>query len=226
MADGTKGQDGLMSEDGVLIHIHEDDWGMRELHPVAASAEAVALMEDERRASAANRSPDGLGWTELHVIESPEVGFADAGLTVERAVEILGAHLPKVQRFVATATAGLEEGVHDPLGVYDDDPICFGFDADAFVKVDVRDGGIAAIWFDLTHDGVAHASAMRQAFVDLDAEAPSVIADHHVDVIGAVRDASFLDGYFAALTSEPTRPVPGVGRPTGRGCLIARLLRR
>jgi hypothetical protein len=181
------------------IHIHEDDWGLRTLHPRGAWSELAADLAAAEAAGEANRAPGG-GWSEMHLIAPPALAFADVGLTPVRAAAIVAAHLPRASRFVATAGAGFTPGVHDPYGVYDDDPLAFGA-REGFIKLDVRDGALAAIWFDLAD--AAAAAALRRAFEALDAETPCVIADYVAGACGSVRDGAFLDAYFTAVIGGP-----------------------
>jgi hypothetical protein len=127
--------------------------------------------------------------------------FADVGLTATRAGEILVEHLPRVGRFVATATRGfMADAPRDPLGVYDDEPLCFGHGEEAFVKLDLDVGVLAGIWFDPRTSDAAKVGNLRGALLALDAETPCVIADYSLEVTGATSDAAVLDAYFAALT--------------------------
>jgi hypothetical protein len=101
-----QGEEWLPVEDGApTIHIHEDFWGMRSLHPLAARYEVETKVDEASRAGEASRDPSGFGWNDMHVCTRPELTFPDVGLTAARAAEILGEHLPRVRRFVATATA-------------------------------------------------------------------------------------------------------------------------
>ena len=63
---------------GLTIHIHEDDWGLRTLHPLGAHTEVTDDLSAARAAGEANRAPDGLGWTDLYLIKTPSLGFAQA----------------------------------------------------------------------------------------------------------------------------------------------------
>jgi hypothetical protein len=87
----------------------------------------------------------------------------------------------------------------DPLGVYEDEALCFGAQ-EAFVKLDVDAGMLDAVWFDLHTGDAAKVSGLRDALLALDAETPCVIADYLLAVTGPVSDAPFLDAHFAALT--------------------------
>ena len=58
------------------IHIHEDEWGMRCLHPLAAATEVAADLREAEAASGANRAPDSVGSSDVHVIAAPVVDLA------------------------------------------------------------------------------------------------------------------------------------------------------
>lgn len=49
-----------------VIHIHEDDWGMRNLYPLAVRREAEADVADAAAAAEKNRDPSGFGYTDIY----------------------------------------------------------------------------------------------------------------------------------------------------------------
>jgi hypothetical protein len=182
-----------------VIHIHEDDWGMRCLYPISAAVEVADEVRAAQAAGDANRAPDGAGWTQLHVIQPPTHDYTEASLSFTQADAVLAPILPRVRRFAATAMAGFGDGAHDPFGTYEDDAHCYGTDASCFIKLDGNDPLVRRIWFQAeTHDA-ERLQALRHAIVALDQLVPSIIADYWLDRTGAVGDDTFLDTYMRAL---------------------------
>jgi hypothetical protein len=68
-----------------VIHIHEDDWGMRSMHPVQAMPEVDADLQEAITAAERNRVPDGFGWTDIHQIKSPQKDYGQSGLRLADA---------------------------------------------------------------------------------------------------------------------------------------------
>ncbi len=185
--------------DGV-IHIHEDNWGMRNLYPATAEDEARDDMARASEAGERNRAPDGQGWTDIHVIQAPTSDFTHVGLQLAPVVAVLEPLMPRVRRFYATiGSAMAKDAKRDPLGTYQENAVCFGFGASCFVKVEPKDSLVAGIWFEAPSGEPARLAALRAALLAIDALAPSIVADYWLDVTGRVGDAAFLDRYFAVL---------------------------
>ncbi|MET7771370.1 hypothetical protein [Nocardia sp. NPDC005366] len=184
------------------IHIHEDEWGMRCLHPLEAAAEVAADLLAAEAASRANRAPDGVGWTDVHVIAAPADDYAAAGLTFAQADAALTPIMPRIRRFVATASAGFTEGVEDPMGSYEDDAYCYGVDASCFVKLDGEEPLVEQIWYQADTEDPARLDRLRRAIIAVDRLVPSVIADYRLDCTGSVGDGEFLDRYMRMLDQE------------------------
>ncbi len=108
------------------IHIHADDWGMRNLYPLAVRAEAEADIEEAAAAAERNRDPSGVGYTAMHAIKPPSRDYADSGLTLTEAEHVLAPILPRVRRFNATILSAFDSADRDPLGSYEEDAWCFG----------------------------------------------------------------------------------------------------
>lgn len=177
------------------ISIHEDDEGMRNLYPVAARVEADADMTASVEASARNRAPDGVGWTDVHLIEPPKTTFADGGLTIVAAAKALEPLLPRVRRFVC----GGGDSAKNPFAYRNNDAYCFGFDETCFIKLDVKDDLVERIWYEARTEDVRHLSALRQALCAIDALSPAMVADYWLHATGPVADTAFMDAYFKAL---------------------------
>lgn len=185
-----------------VIHIHEDEWGMRSLHPIAAWGEAARDVEAAIAAGERNRAPDGVGWTGLHVIEEPAVDFTGTGLRLADLAGQLERHMPRVRRFNATATSGFDTSRRDPLGSYEDDAWAFGFDAACFLKLEPRGDLIARIWFEACTDNADRLAALRSAIETVDASAEAIIVDYWADATGRVRDKEFIRRYFEWIAGQ------------------------
>jgi hypothetical protein len=108
-----------------------------------------------------------------------------------------------VKRFYATATAGLGRETRDgPYGSYQEGTWCFGRGTHCYIKLDVRDGLVERIWFDLSSSDPADATALRLSIEAIDQLAPSLVADYVLDAEGLVADPDFLRDYFQLLTGE------------------------
>ncbi len=170
------------------IYIHEDEWGMRNLYPLAAADEAAAELEASRAAAERNRDPSGFGWTDLHVFKAPSLTYADRGLRLGDAAAALEALMPRVKSFNTT-----------PLDIYsarESEAWCFALDEACFVKLEPRDDLVEDIWFELRTDKAKALATMRTAFERLNALEPSYIVDYWRDIAGPV-EPEFLDRYFA-----------------------------
>lgn len=185
-----------------LIHVHEDDEGMRNLYPLAVRAEveedvaAAAAFADEHRA------PSGVGWTDIYMVTPPTTGYAELGLTLADAERVLAPILPRVRRFNATIFSAMGSAERDPFGSYDEDAWCFGLGAHCYMKLDAKGALVSGIWFDLNTDDTDAICRLRKAIEAIDALAPSVIADYFLDFSGPISGDGVLDGYFARLEEQ------------------------
>ena len=194
----------------ISIHIHEDDWSMRNLYPLAALSDAVVDVEEAAKESERNRAPNGMGWSRVHLIKRSSIDYSVTGLQIADAASALERIMPRVRKFTATATAGFDPRVRDPLGSYDQDAYCYGFDSRCFIRLDLEKDRvnhvldlkldrIKHIWFQCRTRDSEKLDALRGAILAIDSLAPSVIADYWDDSTGAVGDAGFLDLYFRRL---------------------------
>lgn len=184
------------------IHIHEDDWGMRTLHPLSAAKEVQSDIDAAIAAGERNRAPDGAGWTDVHVIAQPSVDYTSAGLSVQQASEALALILPRVRNFAATASSAMGGGQRDPYGSYETDAHCYGTNAGCFIKLETEGALVRQIWFECDTDADDRAR-LRRGLEAIDRLCASVIADYWLDRTGAVSDAAFMDDYMRALADEP-----------------------
>ena len=107
--------------------------------------------------------------------------------------------MPRVRRFNATASAGLDPNVHDAMGSYNQEAYCFGFDESCFVKLEADGDRVKQIWFECGTEDAGQLAALRDAILAIDALVPSMIADYWNDMSGRVQDAAFLGEYFRQL---------------------------
>jgi len=183
----------------ISIHIHEDDWEMRNLYPLEASREAAVDIHEASEAGLRNHAPNGAGWTDVHLIKPPSVDYASVGLALNDACSAMEPLMPRVRKFTATATAGFRQGVHDQLGSYEQDAYCYGFGPDCFIKLEPCEELVKRIWFDCTGRDDEKLDSLRAAVLAINELAPSVIADYWNEMTGAVSDIAFLDRYFQEL---------------------------
>lgn len=168
---------------------------MRNIYPMAARTEAEADMKVSIEASVRNRAPNGIGWTDMHLIERPETTFADAGLTVAAAATAIEQLMPRVRRFVC----GGGNPASNPFAYRDDDAYCYGFDETCFIKLETNGDLVEHIWYEARSENAEHLSALRKAFGAIDSLSPAMIADFWIDATGPIASADFLDAYFKAL---------------------------
>ncbi|ABQ61615.1 hypothetical protein H721_01793 [Brucella ovis IntaBari-2006-46-332] len=182
-----------------LVHIHEDDWGMRNLFPLAAFSEVKEDIAKSATAAAKHQDASGFGYTDVYLIEPPSISYADVGLLVSDAEGVLLPILPRVQQFRATSFQGMTSGKQDSYGTYQDDTSCFGLGRHCYLKLDKKGPLVEGIWFGLDTDDVDAIGRLRMAIEAIDALVPSVIADYFLDISGPVGADGVLDSYFEAF---------------------------
>lgn len=183
------------------IHIHEDDWGMRNLYPAKAAEHAARDMAAASEAGERNRAPDGVGWTGLHVIEAPSITYADVGLTFTAADTALAPIMPRVRQFAATIGAAIGREERDPYGSYEDDAYCYAHNRGCFIKLDGKESRVERIWYEANTDAEGLA-LLRRGLLAIDALTPSIIADYWLDCSGAISDTAFMDTYIRRLSGD------------------------
>ena len=185
-----------------VIHVHEDDWEMRNLYPLTVRIEVEDEIAEAAGAAEKNLDPSGFGYTDIHMAKAPSQDYAGLGLTLTEAERVLVPILPRVRRFNATALSGMNESERDPYGSYEEDAWCFGLGAHCYLKIDAKGPFVGNIWFDLKTDDSDAVIRLRKAIEAIDALVPSVIADYFLDFSGPVSGAGVLDGYFARLAER------------------------
>lgn len=192
------------SDASPVIHIHEDDWGMRNVYPLAALVQVTAEVETARRKGEENF--DGHGWTEVHAVEEPTTSFETVDVLVDEIAVALTPIMPRVRRFYATIGSYMREAAdvtdRDPYGSYNDDAVCFGFGSWCFIKVDTREHYVRSIWFQAnTYDRV-ELDALAAGLAAINAIVPCAVADYWIDEAGSLADKAFTDRYYALLGGE------------------------
>lgn len=180
------------------IHIHEDDWGMRNLYPLAAFEDVAADLKAAMVASEKNRDPSGYGWWGIHLIQQPAVKFDDVGLTIADAAKALSRFLPRVKRFYATIGSAIGREEKDPWGSYNDDAWCYGLGPHCYIKLDTDGELVSSIWFDFSTTDETDLAVFKQAIQAIDQLVPSLIADYFMDALFVVSDTGTLDRYIAS----------------------------
>lgn len=178
------------------IHIHEDDWAMRNLYPEEAADQVVDEMLAAYEAGERNRAPGGSGWTDLHVIKPPSIDYSDVRLSLAETAAALASVLPRVRRFNATLSSLIGSVERDPLGSYEEEAWCFGRSRDCFIKLEPEGELVRGIWFELRGTDPADAAAIRAAIEAVDRLAPSFLADYWLS-FASPADGEGLDAYFA-----------------------------
>lgn len=175
------------------IQIHEDDEGMRSLHPMQAIDEITAELLASSKHSEENRSPVGVGWTEVHAIRSPEAGFDSLHIPVLAVAEALEKHLPRIREFE------LGWGQNNPFHYLEADAYCFGLGTNLYVKIDVNNGLIESIWYEARPKDHEELTRLRQAIESINDVIELSCADYWLHMGGAIDDREFMDRYFGMI---------------------------
>ena len=183
------------------IHIHEDDWGMRNLYPIEAADEAAAELRAAHEAGERNRLESGFGYADMHVIKPPAVDYVSVGLDLAAAATALEPIMPRVRIFNATISSAIGSEDRDPYGSYETEAWCFARSCDCFVKLEPAGDRVAGIWFELAGGDAGDAAAMRAAIEAIDRLAPSYLVDHWLS-FACPTDPASLDAYFAAHAAD------------------------
>jgi hypothetical protein len=195
------GKQGMSDQVASVIHIHEDDWGMRNLYPIVARSEVANDLDAAREAGERNRDPSGIGWTAVYLTRPPSTDYREAGLTLAAAAAALEPIMPRVKALLRNGLRCVWPRDARSLGSYEEEAWCFGRGEHCYIKLDVKDDLVERIWFDLSSSDPADTAALRLSIEAIDQLAPSLIADYCLDAGGLVADPDFLNGYFQRLTA-------------------------
>lgn len=182
-----------------IVHIHEDDEGMRNIYPSDAIDDAMEDIGDAKASAMNNLAPDGAGWTDVHIISEPKKTFQDIGLRWDIFAATIGEILPRIELF----EVGF--GANNPLQHKDIDPKCFGFGQSLYLKLETEGDDLRAIWFDARTDVEEELLALKRALEAIDKICPSMIADYWLNTGGLLGDQKFLEAYICELqeNSDP-----------------------
>lgn len=183
------------------IWIHEDDWAMRCLHPLGAREEVLADMDEAAALDERSKVAEGI-WSEIHLIESPDIDYVTAGLRLSDAAAALAPFMPRVTAFHAGTSWSGDGRPPDPFSVHEENAWCYGYDEDCFIKLETRESLVRDIWFEHRTRDQERATALRRSIEAIDSLVPSILADHHMGVEGICGDPQFLDDYFADRESN------------------------
>jgi hypothetical protein len=182
-----------------IIHIHEDDRGMRNLYPIAARVEAENDIAAAAAAAERNRYPSGFGYADIYITKPPSTDYTEVGLAVSDVEEALTSFLPRMRVFNATIFSAMRNDERDPFGSYDDDALCFGLGPHCYIKFEIEGPLVRSIWFDLNTNDAADFQLFRSAIHAIDALASSIIVDYFLNFTGIVSEPSVLSEYLVAL---------------------------
>jgi len=188
-----------------VIHIHEDDWGMRNLFPLAAFAEMKGDIAKSTVAAAEHQDASGFGYADVYLTEAPSISYADAGLLLADVERVLLPILPRLRQFRATSFQGMTSEKQDPYGTYLEDAWCFGLGRHCYLKLDENGPLVSGIWFGLDTDDEDAIGRLRAAIRAIDALVPSVVADYFLHISGPVGEDGVLDNYFEGFQTQRHR---------------------
>lgn len=182
-----------------LIHIHEDDCGMRSLYPLSAWDQVADDIDSAIEHAEKHADPNTGFSNEVRMIQAPKVDYSSTGLRVEQLKANLKDHMPVVPRFYATTGIVMETGKRDPYGIYEENAACFGFDEQCYLKVEHDGVTVKCIWFEADTTDPTRLSALKASLLEVEKLVPSVIADYWLYTYGPISDDQFLTEYFGAI---------------------------
>ena len=199
-----------------VIHIHEDDWGMRNLYPLSARAEAEKDLAEAAAAAERNLHPSGFGYTDIYMATSPSTDYTAFGLSIFDVEQALTPILPRVRMFNATVFSAIGSDKRDHYGSYEEDAWCFGLGNHCYLKFDTKGTLVSRIWFDLGTYDANEIQRFRNALEAIDALVPTIIIDYFLDFAGVVSDPNVVDHYIDALTERQRAAELAVSEHQGR----------
>ncbi|WP_454796835.1 hypothetical protein [Novosphingobium lindaniclasticum] len=193
----------LMSPDGdPIIHVHEDDWGMRNIFPLTVQKEVAKDLDASIQSGEKNRAPAGIGWTAVHMIEEPSTSYVETGLRIAELAKLLVKFMPRVKHFYATTLGAIGSSDRYPFGAYEEEAWCFGFNAQCYLKIDTEGEYVKAIWFDISTADPNKIDALRGSMEAINALIPSFIGDYFMGAEVPIADSHLLDCYFSERNAQ------------------------
>jgi hypothetical protein len=171
------------------IQIHEDDEGMRRLHPKQAIDDITVDLTASSEHSEKHRAPGGVGWTKVYSIRSPELTFNSLGVPVSIMAETLERHLTRIRQFE------LGFGENNPFHYLETDAHCYGLGAHLYIKIDVDGDMIESVWYEALPKDREELLKFRHAIEAVNAVLPLSCADYWLHMGGSVEDQDFMDQY-------------------------------
>jgi hypothetical protein len=192
----------ITADIATAIQMHEDDWGMKGLYPMAAKEELSAQLADAFGGGRENLHPSGIGWTRHYVVQTPSTTYVDAGLRLADAAAALARIMPRVRSLYIGIPQEGGRPEHDAAGHYDDDAWCFGYGSDCYIGLEVAGEHVRHIWFDLTRNAPDEVTALRTAMLAINRLMPSAIVDLRMAAMAPIDDRDLFDRYFARHAAE------------------------
>lgn len=184
------------------VHIHEDDEGMRSLHPAHAIDDIHRDISASQEHAEKHRAPGGVGWTKVRAIQRPAVSFDVLDVEVGSLARSLEDILPRIREFE------IGFGENNPFHYIQNDAYCYGLGPHLFIKVEEEAGKIESIWFEARPNNQDELVLFRKAIEAADRVQPLSIADYWLDMGGAVADQDFLDRYCDAIACTSFKRAP------------------
>jgi len=178
---------------GDVFHIHEDDWGMRSLHPHSYLQEA--RQEIAHSKANAENNCDEFGCAEIYGFSFPETDFSQLGYSQKTVTEVFGSDFPRVRNFYATATSGFSSNQRDKWSEYLHDAFAFGKNSGCFIKFDIEDKKVRGMWFE--HEKCEESSllSLKNALNELNKISPLIIVDMWTNEVIDLNDKQQVNLY-------------------------------
>jgi len=169
------------------LFVHEDDWGQIEVLPAACAGWCTHEMARIRAFSAAQVVPDGGGWREIYVRETPPLGLADLALPLATITSGLEQRLPAFDEI----TSGTFSKARRVSRVK-----AFGLGQGAAIVITPDDGATQVATVHLLLDGAPQArKEILSAAAALPTEEPLVLVDWPRARLFALSDPYALERY-------------------------------
>jgi len=182
----------------VIIRIHEDDEGLSNIYPAEGFEQASADLDKSIQASVENRAPNGAGWKDMHIIETPEVTFVDKGLRADVLGRAMEKVLPRAAKYQTTPDDYYARRI--------DNPHCYGLGNQLFFMFETQGEFVKYIWFVMDDSTPHELLTMRLAMNVINDHAPAMISDYRANSDGLMSDTNFMDRYFDHLLSGACEP--------------------
>lgn len=184
------------------VHIHEDDEGMRSLHPAQAIDDISTDIAASQVHSERYRAPGGVGWTSVRAIQRPTSSFDALDMPVGSLAASLEEILPRIREFE------IGFGENNPFHHIQNDAHSYGLGSHLFIKIEEDSGKVESIWFEARPKNKDELLLFRKAIEAVDRVQPLAIADYWLNMGGAVSDQDFLDQYCESIAQTSFKRAP------------------